>query len=349
MQKETNRWIIVLGGVLIQICIGAIYTWSLFNRPLAENFGWSESEVVFTFAITIFVFALSTLISGPLQDKKGPRYVARIGGLLFGSGLVLSSMATSLTQLYIFYGILVGSGVGFVYVCPLSTCLKWFPDRKGLITGISLGAFGLGGLIVKPFITASIERFGVTQTFLYQGIVFFILIQLGAQLLRVPPEGYFANFSNGKKVLGVEHTVLEMLKTKSFYLLWIIFILGTTSGLLVIGLATDIGIKLANLDPATAATAVSIVALFNAGGRLALGWLSDKIGRIPVVMIAFAMTATSMFFMSFISLNLVTFMISVAFITFSFGGLMAIYPTITGEFLLFKNFYRPWENSRQIS
>lgn len=337
MEIKHNRWVIVLGAVLLQVCVGAIYTWSLFNKPLSNNFGWQESEIVFAFAITVFMFAFATIFSGRLQDKKGPKLVARIGGGLYGLGLILSSTATTLIQLYIFYGVIVGLGVGFVYVCPLSTCLKWFPDKKGLITGISLGAFGLGGLVFKPFIEISLRNFGTSATFLYQGILFFVLIQLGAQLLKLPPEGYISKTVNINQSPKKDYTVMEMVRTPSFYYLWVLLLLGATSGLLVIGLATDIGIQYASLDATTAATAVSVVALFNTAGRLILGWLSDKIGRIKVVFLTFVMTAVSMLYISFFSLNLYTFMITVAFITFSFGGLMAVYPTVTGDFYGLKN------------
>lgn len=133
MTKNTmNRWFVVLGAILVQLAIGAIYSWSLFNQPLMDKFGWQKNEVVLTFSIAVFVFAFSTIFSGRLQDKIGPKIVATVGGLLYGGGLILASTATSIMQLYIYYGIIVGAGVGFAYVCPLSTCVKWFPEKKRL-------------------------------------------------------------------------------------------------------------------------------------------------------------------------------------------------------------------------
>lgn len=337
MSKSIQRWMILLGTVLLQFSIGAIYSWSLFNQPLAEKFGWQESEIVFTFGITVFMFAFATLFSGPLQDKIGPKIVASIGGILYGLGLYLTSTATTLFQLYIYYGVIVGLGVGFVYVCPLTTCLKWFPDRKGLITGVSLGAFGTGSLIFKPLIEYFLANYGVSNTFQFLAIIFFVIIILGAQLLKNPPNisVYISKNDNAPAIKS--YTVLEMIKTKSFYILWFMLLLGATSGLLVIGLAKDIGIELAGLTSTVAANAVAVTAIFNTSGRLGLGALSDKLGRLNVVLFTFILTAISMFFMSLFSLNFYTYMISIAIITLCFGGLMTIYPTISGEYYGIKN------------
>lgn len=151
-QKSVNRWSVVFGAVLLQVCLGAIYSWSLFNQPLMDKYGWTNEQVVMTYSIAIFVFAFSTIFSGRLQDKIGPRKVATIGGILYGGGLILASFSKSLPGLYFFYGVLGGAGVGFAYVCPLSTCLKWFPEKKGFITGIAVGAFGGGSLVFKSLI-----------------------------------------------------------------------------------------------------------------------------------------------------------------------------------------------------
>jgi OFA family oxalate/formate antiporter-like MFS transporter len=152
MRKSFKSYGVLMGAVLIQLCIGGIYTWSLFNQPLADAFGWNKSDVFLTYSIAIFVFAFATLFAGRLQDRFGPRLVATIGISLYSGGLMLTSLASELWQLYITYGIIAGAGVGFVYVCPLSTLVKWFPKRKGMITGVAVGAFGLGSLVFKSAI-----------------------------------------------------------------------------------------------------------------------------------------------------------------------------------------------------
>lgn len=334
--KILNKWSVVAGAVLLQICVGAIYSWSLFNQPLIDQFGWSKNEVVLTFSITIFVFALSTLISGRLQDKVGPKKVAVIGAIFYGSGLALASTATSIIQLYIYYGVIAGIGVGFVYVCPLSTCVKWFPERKGMITGIAVGAFGLGSLIFKSVIQFLLVSKGVSLTFLYLGLIYTLLILIGAQFLKLPPKE-ISNLNNNIYNDKTDYTVSEMIKTKSFYLIWIIYLLGCMSGLLVIGLAKDIGLQLANIDQKSASNAVAMIALFNAGGRLYWGALSDKINRLTVVFIMFIITATCMTMMSIISLNYITYSICLGGIAFCFGGFLSVFPTITSEYYGTKN------------
>ncbi|AKL97248.1 nitrate/nitrite transporter [Clostridium aceticum] len=337
-KKTPNRWFVVLGAVLLQVCIGSIYSWSLFNEPLMQTFGWQSNEVVLTFSIAVFVFAFTTIFSGRLQDKIGPKKVATIGGILYGTGLLLTSTATSIIQLYLYYGIVAGIGVGFAYVCPLSTCVKWFPEKKGFITGIAVGSFGLGSLVFKSIIEFFLDSKGISATFFYLGIIYLVLVVAGAQFLKVPPEGYAASI---KKVNvssdEINFTVKEMLRTKSFYLIWVMYLFATISGLLVIGLAKDIGIELANLEPHTAANAVAMIAFFNASGRLVWGSLSDKLGRIKVVSMMLAITAVGMIMMSITSLSFVTFFIYVAAITFCFGGFLAVLPTVTGEFYGMKN------------
>lgn len=333
--KITNRWIVVFGAILAQMSIGAIYTWSLFNQPLMDKYGWEKSEVVLTFSIAIFVFAASTILSGKLQDKYGPRVVATIGGLLYGGGIILSSFASSPIFLYISYGVIAGAGVGFVYVCPLSTLVKWFPDKKGFITGLAVGAFGAGSLVFKSVITKFLAEFGVQSTFLYLGLIYLILIVGGAQLLALPDSNSNAQATSAS--VGNNYSRKEMINTKSFYLVWLTYLFGCMSGLLVIGLAKDIGIEMANLKPEVAANAVAIIALFNASGRLIWGTVSDKIGRIKVVFLMFIITAVSMFVLSFVQLSYISFFASLSAIAFCFGGFLAVYPVITGDFFGVKN------------
>jgi OFA family oxalate/formate antiporter-like MFS transporter len=330
-KKQFNRWWVVFGAVLLQVCLGAIYSWSLFNQPLMDKFGWTSEEVFMTYSIAIFVFAFSTIFSGRLQDQIGPRKVATIGGILYGSGLIISSFATTLPMLYLGYGVLSGAGVGFAYVCPLSTCVKWFPEKKGFITGIAVGAFGAGSLIFKSIIVRLIDSVGVSSTFLYLGIIYMLLVIIGAQFLRLP-QGNTSQLKTSIKLERKNYKVKEMMKTKSFYLVWLSYMFACMPGLLVIGLAKDIGTELVMLDPLVAANAVALIALFNAGGRLVWGTVSDILGRVRVVSIMFFLTAIPLLVMSTVQMNLVLFFICLAAIASSFGGFLAVYPTITSDF-----------------
>ncbi|WP_053957648.1 L-lactate MFS transporter [Inediibacterium massiliense] len=337
-KKYIHPWLVVLGAICIQISIGAIYSWSLFNQPLMDQFNWTKNQVILTFSIAIFTFAFSTIFSGKLQDKLGPKIVATIGGLLYGGGLTLASFSTTIIELYIYYGIIAGAGVGFAYVCPLSTCVKWFPHKKGFITGITVGAFGMGSLLFKSIIESFLLSYGISNTFLYLGIIYTTLVLIGAQFLVLPPKNH-APISETIQSIDINNfSVQQMLHTKSFYLLWIMYFFACVSGLLVISLAKDIGIQLANLPSSVAAYAVALIGLFNAGGRVIWGSLSDKLGRIKIVFIMFIITSVCMIMMSFIPLNFILFFIFISGIAFCFGGFLSVFPTITSDFYGIKNF-----------
>ena len=340
MKMRLNRWHVVLGTLLAMPCVGAIYTWSLFNNHLVDNFNWAHTDVILAYSIAIFTFAFSTMFAGKLQDIIGPRIVTIIGGILYGSGLMLTSTATSLAQLYIYFGIIAGAGVGTVYICCLSTGIKWFPERKGLISGIVLGAFGLGALVFSPLVNYFIGIFAVPDAFFYLGIVYLVLILIGSLFLVVPDEqaAPTAGMTNTPVVEVKEYTTGEMLKTRAFYMVWLTFFFACTTGHLVIGNAADIGIKLANLDIITAGAIVSVISLLNTAGRLTWGPLADKIGRFKVLTILFTLTAITMFLLGTIALAQTTFFILLGMVGFCFGGFLASYPGITGEFYGLKHY-----------
>lgn len=335
MKISFNRWWVVIGAILVQLCIGGVYTWSLFNQPLANAYGWETNSVYLAYSIVIFIFAFTTIISGRLQDKFGPRKIATIGIVLYSAGLMLTSTAESLWQLYLYYSLIAGVGIGFVYVCPLSTCVKWFPDKKGFITGIAVGAFGLGGFLFNSFIQSFIESVGVSRAFFYQGIIYMIIGLIGAQLLRQPKIN--TSEVSDKIINDNEFTVTQMIKTKSFYLIWFIYLTGTITGLLVIGLAKDIGMDVAGLAPAIAANAVALAAIFNALGRITWGILSDKLGRLRVISVMFGLTAVAVGLLSTITPNTWLFFSIVAIIAFCFGGFLAVIPPLTSDYYGIKN------------
>lgn len=328
MEKSALRWKVLLGGVLMQLCIGGIYTWSLFNQPLVDKFGWERTEVYTAYSLIVFIFAFVTIFSGRLQDKVGPRLVGTIGMVCFSAGLIIVSQATTLMTLYLGYSVLGGIGVGMVYVCPLSTGLKWYPRKKGMVTGIIIGAFGLGGFLFNFLLSALIESIGVSQTFLVQGVVYAIVGISGAQLLRVPEH------DGDHTVLVNEHdySTKGMLKTKAFYLLWIMYFTGSLSGLLIIGLSQDIARDLVGLSPGVAGYAVAVAAIANALGRLAWGALSDIFGRLRVFTILFSLTAISMGILSLVSLNAWTYYMLLGIIVSCFGGFLATFPAVCSDY-----------------
>jgi OFA family oxalate/formate antiporter-like MFS transporter len=335
MENNTSQrsWLIVLGTVITQLGLGTIYTWSLFNQPLVDKYGWNLSEVAVTFSITSFALAFSTLLAGKIQDKIGIRKLISIAGIVLGIGLLLSSRVNSLFMLYVTAGVTVGAADGIAYITSLSNCIKWFPEKKGLISGVSVGAYGMGSLIFKYVNESLISSQGVSETFLYWGVAAMILIIVGAQLIKDAPNGTRAandpNYNN--------FTVFEMLKTKQAYLLFIVFFTACMSGLYLISIAKDIGVQLVGLTPAVAANAVAMIAIFNTAGRIILGALSDRVGPLKVVLFALAFTAISVFILGTIHLNLGIFFACVAGIAFCFGGNITVFPPIVGNFFGLNN------------
>lgn len=335
MKNTSERpWLIVLGTVIAQLGLGTIYTWSLFNQPLVNKFGWDLSKVALTFSITSFALAFSTLFAGKLQDKLGIRRLISIAGIIMGIGLMLTSKVTSISMLYVLAGLIVGAADGIAYITTLSNCIKWFPEKKGLISGISVGAYGTGSLVFKYINASLISSKGVSGAFLYWGIMTMILILTGAQLLKdASSETVTVNNSSKEN----NFTVREMLKTRQAYLLFIVFFTACMSGLYLIGIVKDIGVQLAGLKPAVAANAVAMVAIFNTSGRIVLGALSDKVGRLKVVLFTLTATAVAVFVLSFVHLNYAIFFACVAGIAFCFGGNITVFPAIVGDFFGLKN------------
>ncbi|MCW7754307.1 OFA family MFS transporter [Desulfobotulus sp. H1] len=336
--KVVNRWLVVGGSLLMQLSLGAIYTWSLFNRPLVEAYGWTPGDTVFTFSITLACFSLAVIIAGRIQDRIGPRKVAVIGGVLTGLGVGLASFATNIYFLYLTYGVIAGIGIGAAYVTPLATCVKWFPEKRGLITGLILAALGVGGMVFKPVILIFIENFGVSQSFLYLGCIYGVLIVTGAMALSVPPAGYRPPgwtppvVKGGAAPAGSRRfSTAQAMRTPQFYMLVVWMFFGSAAALMIISVAANIGMSMLGLSLAAAGNAVVTIALFNACGRLGWGWISDKYGRKPSILANFVLLSLAMFYMALIPMTYAGFLVATCVVGFCFGGLAAMLPTLTAE------------------
>ncbi|MNW27278.1 putative MFS-type transporter YhjX [compost metagenome] len=333
--KQDKRWLIILGTIIVQMGLGTIYTWSLFNQPLADQFGWELSSVSITFSITSFALAFATLFAGKLQERWGLSRLILTAGLVLGAGLMLSSQVSSLIGLYLLAGVVVGYADGTAYITTLSNLIKWFPDRKGLISGVSVGAYGTGSLLFKYINGALLQHVGPSQAFLFWGLIVTVMIAGGSFLIReaaVTPVAV-----PGQATAGRNYTVKEMLRTKQAYLLFVIFFTACMSGLYLIGVVKDIGVSLAGLDVATAANAVAMVAIFNTSGRIILGALSDKVGRMKVIAGTLLVTAVSVGILSTADLNFGLFFGCVAAIAFCFGGNITVFPAIVADFFGLKH------------
>lgn len=333
--KPVNRGLIVLGTIITQMGLGTIYTWSLFNQPLVDKFGWTLSTVATTFSITSFCLAFATLFAGKFQERIGLRRLTMIAGIALGAGLMASAVSPSLTLIYLLMGVVVGFADGTAYITTLSNLIKWFPNRKGLIAGISVGAFGTGSLLFKYVNSFLIAEVGVSEAFFYWGIIVMAMILVGSSLLKEPAvvpvqqaavQGQARDFS-----------LAEMLATKESYLLFIIFFTACMSGLYLIGIVKDIGVQMAGMDMAMAANAVSAIAIFNTVGRIVLGALSDNVGRMRVISFTLFVTILAVSVMTFLPLNPLLFFTCVSAIAFCFGGNITVFPAIVGDFFGLKN------------
>ncbi|MBN3123090.1 L-lactate MFS transporter [Pectobacterium brasiliense] len=333
--KPVNRGLIVLGTIITQMGLGTIYTWSLFNQPLVDKFGWTLSSVATTFSITSFCLAFATLFAGKFQERIGLRRLTMIAGIALGAGLMASAASPSLTLIYLLMGVVVGFADGTAYITTLSNLIKWFPNRKGLIAGISVGAFGTGSLLFKYVNSFLIAEVGVSEAFFYWGIIVMAMILVGSSLLKEPAavpvqqaavQGQAGDFS-----------LAEMLATKESYLLFIIFFTACMSGLYLIGIVKDIGVQMAGMDMAMAANAVSAIAIFNTVGRIVLGALSDNVGRMRVISFTLFVTILAVSVMTFLPLNPLLFFTCVSAIAFCFGGNITVFPAIVGDFFGLKN------------
>lgn len=328
-----NRWMILIGTMLAQLGLGSLYTWSLFNIPLANLHGWTLENVVLSFSITSFSLAIGTLFAGKLQDIFGIKLVVAICGIILGLGLFSAPRVNSLWELYISAGFIVGLVNGIGYIMTLSNCIKWFPDKKGLISGISIGCYGLGSLIFKYVNSSLLRVYGVKDAFMYWGVITFLLVFIGALFLKDAPMTSLMHRSNS----GKEYRWYELFKSPQAYLLFIAFFASCLSGLYLIGTAKDIGVLFAKLNSVMAGSAVAIVAIFNTLGRWILGGLSDKVQRTKVSAFAFFLIIIGVGILLFIPLDLNTFTIAIACIAFAFGGNLTVFPAIVGEYFGLEN------------
>ncbi|NPV13335.1 OFA family MFS transporter [candidate division WOR-3 bacterium] len=334
--KPFNRWFIVVGAILIQLCLGAIYAWSVFRKPLETGLNITATQASLPFSFVLIFFALATVIGGRLQDKFGPMIVAIIGGVLLAAGMILASFAQNILMLIIAYGVVSGIGIGFAYVCPISAGVKWFPDKRGLITGLAVAGFGAGALIVGPLARAMIDNIGPFLTFRYLGIAYFVLIFIGALILRNPPAGYRPAGWNPQTATRTQQitdfSAGQMMKTGQFWLIWLTYFAGCAAGLMIIGQTSPIAQEMARFSKETAAIGVSVLAIFNTLGRIFWGRVSDSIGRTRALSLMFLINTIAIIGYFLIPAVPVIFWLGIALVGSSFGGYLAIYPAVTADY-----------------
>jgi OFA family oxalate/formate antiporter-like MFS transporter len=354
-----NRWLVVTGAIIIQLALGALYAWSVFTAMLTDpagGYGFSASETAWVFSTGLATFAIVMVMAGRILPRIGPRPLAIAGGVLLGAGFIAGGLfgETFWVQL-ICIGLVAGAGIGLAYVVPIAVCVKWFPDKKGLITGLAVAGFGFGATIWVKLAgswfggllnTTSIFGLpGVQSVFVIYGLVFFLLVVLGSLVMVNPPEGYQPagwtppDADNGHDG-GVEFGAREMLRTPQFYMLWLTFMFAGIAGLMVIYCIKLFGIDaleyrgIANAGAITG-TAMAWYAIFNGLGRIAWGSISDRLGRKRTIIVMSALQGLTMFatYHIFISFGSVAgFVLVAAMIGFNYGGSFALFPAITADY-----------------
>ena len=330
-----NRWFAVVGGVSMNLALGSLYAWSVFVAPLEAEFGWTRTQTSWVFTIAIVTFALSFVLAGRIQDRRGPRICAVIGATLVGLGFILASFTSSLSFLYVAFGFVVGAGNGFGYATPIPVGSKWFPDKRGLVVGLMVAGYGGGSAIFGPVATALISEYGWRPTFRILGVVLFSMCMLGTLLLKNPPSGYRpAGWSPA--AAPTERTLRdiptrEMLRMPTFYFLWVAFCLGTTAGLMTISQLVPFA-QSAGMGAAAAAFAITIGALGSTSGRIVSGWLSDVVGRLTTLRIMILVSAVAMPALFVWREQAILFYILVAVIYWCFGTQLSVFATTAADF-----------------
>ncbi|HTZ60717.1 MAG TPA: OFA family MFS transporter [Acidobacteriaceae bacterium] len=280
-----NRWGIAAAGFFLQVALGAVYAWSVFRTPLVKRFHWTISEVTLTFTISIFVLGFAAFFGGLWLNRVGPRTVALAGGFLYGMGVFLASFsADKLWWLYLSYGLIGGIGLGFGYIVPISVLVKWFPDRRGLITGIAVGGFGAGALVTAPAASWLIQQVGVLHTFAYLGIAYLVVTMVTGYFMVNPPDGWKpagweASAAQKAQRVAADYTLAGALKTWQWWALWLLLFLNTTAGISLISQESPLFQEVAKVTAIVAASMVGIVSIGNAVGRISWAWVSDTLTR----------------------------------------------------------------------
>ncbi len=344
VEKVKNRWIVVIGAILIQLALGTIYSWgtlTIFVSPYLEQ---PPELTVFVFGVGLLAFAITMIFAGKLQQQYGPKKVAILGAILIAIGVISSAVMTTLVGLLISYGIIFGMGIGFGYVCPIACANKWFPDKKGLINGIAVAGFGAGAFIFN-FLIKAFAAISIPIMFMFLGIIYFILILAGAFTLNNPPEGWVPEGwtplppSEESGISGLDFERSQTIKLPQFWILWAMFILSAISGLMVIGSFA----AFSRSDPSYVISTAdfvligSLAALFNGAGRIFWGKLADLLSYKKAMILMFMVQAILMLIYFSTNVNEIYFIVITCAIFFCFGGNFSLFPTATADLFGSKN------------
>lgn len=343
MNFTKRRWVILVASCLINICLGSIYAWSVFASSMAEflsahtGLALTTGDLAIVYTIANSVGPITMISGGWFNDKFGPKKVILVGGIMVGAGMILSGFATSVSMLIVTYGLIFGLGLGMAYGTTVSSCMKFFPDKRGLIGGITTAVYGLGSIVLPPIVTAIVAMSNAAAAFKIIGAAFLVIISVCSFLMEQCPAGFVPEgwtppqASAGQKA-PADKNWKEMLKTPVFYIMLLLFTCGAFSGMMVISQASAVATNLVGMTAIMASTAVSILAFFNAAGRILAGMLSDKIGRINTLTLSSALAVVGLICL-FVTKEqaFVTFYAGIAIVGLCFGSFMGVFPGFTAD------------------
>lgn len=337
-QKLKNRWLIAASAVGIHISIGSVYAYSVMTNPVKDIFDVDGSVIKWAFKIAILLLGLSAAFLGRWVEKVGPRISGTTAGIFYGIGILGSGLAVqleSLTLFYLCYGIIGGIGLGLGYITPVSTLVKWFPDRRGLATGMAIMGFGFAALIFGPVMQSLFDAVGVSNAFYILGAIYMVLILSSARYIERPPEGYLPDgFKPGEgKTIKADMANIdanEALKTPRFYYIWIMMFINIACGIAIISAASPMMQEKLSYTPMEAAAIVGLIGVFNGLGRIMWSSLSDYLGRANTYIIFFAFQILAFFFLPKISMEL-TFLVVLFTVITMYGGGFATLPAFLGD------------------
>lgn len=333
MKIESKRWIYLVIGTVINVIIGQTYAWSVFVNPLSQHFSWSAADVSVAFAIFHSISFIPILVAGKMQDYIQPKLVILIGSIMYGAGMLGVGYVQSLTQLYIAYGVLGGIAMGTIYSGVVPNMVRFFPDRRGLISGILAAGVGSGAFLWAPVAAILIEKYQVVTTFKMLGVLYLVLLCGLSLLIKKAP----ANFSPAgwipsvaqQKALSVEDKDWRgMLTDPLFYCLGGVVAAGGVAGLMIVAHASPILQSVGNYSVVAAGSLVGVLALCNSGGRVGWGFISDRIGRMPSLVIIYTILGFAMFWLASTPVGV---LIPVLLVGMCFGGFMGLLASLTAD------------------
>ncbi|AFY79873.1 L-lactate MFS transporter [Oscillatoria acuminata] len=331
LPAQQGRWLMIPLGMSVLLCLGSVYSWSVFRKPLEGELNIGATESLLPYTVALVFYAALMPIAGFYIPRIGTRIVTAIGGMIVGMGYILSSFANNIVAMTLTYGLIAGTGVGIAYGVPMAVVARWFPDKKGLAVGLTIIGFGLSPLITAPLAKGLIDAYSVRETLRILGIAFTLIILAIATTLKMPPKDW-----QPAQPLSAASCVVpsaypgNILKSRSFYGLWICYSIGTFVGLSAIGISSPVGEEMIKIDPALAASSVSLFALFNGMSRPLFGWLSDRFKPRHVAMVSYTLVLIACLLMlSAQEGQVATYLIAFCLFWASLGGWLAMAPTTT--------------------